>query len=253
MSVKVPSDLILIENERPYWYGRRSLKSLLIPFILSLMLLISGAIITIIGSTVSQTERMFITMLMIIPIVYFIIPIIIAIAITLRSVLILLLLMLLLLSIPSSSDILIVGVVFIIMAIVTILNIVLAIVSTEYFISSHRVYVKYGIIARRVFEIKNEWITTAAVRQGVIGRMFNYGDLLISVPGHYLGSVTMYGVSDPLHVKAIVDDTLRRFKEAQRIIEELKILEREYDYGRISKEKYEELKKKYEEELKKIL
>jgi hypothetical protein len=248
MSVKVPSDLVLIEGERPYWYGRRSLKSLLIPFILSLILLLLGAGITIAAATVPQT---YITPAIIV-LIFFIIPII---AITLRSVLMLVLLILLLPSIhvltllnPSTA-----GALFIIIAFVVILNIVLAIVSTEYFISSHRVYVKYGIIARRVFEIKNEWITTAAVRQGVIGRMLNYGDLLISVPGHYLGSVAMYAVSDPLHVKAIVDDTLRRFKEAQKIIEELKILEREYDYGRISKEKYEELKKKYEEEIKKIL
>jgi hypothetical protein len=251
MSVRVPSDLVLIEGERPYWYGRRSLKSLLIPFILSLILLLLGAGITIAAATVPQTYIMYITPAIIV-LIFFIIPII---AITLRSVLMLVLLILLLPSIhvltllnPSTA-----GALFIIIAFVVILNIVLAIVSTEYFISSHRVYVKYGIIARRVFEIKNEWITTAAVRQGVMGRMLNYGDLLISVPGHYLGSVAMYGVSDPLHVKAIVDDTLRRFKEAQKIIEELKILEREYDYGRISKEKYEELKKKYEEEIKKIL
>ena len=251
MSVKVPSDLVLIEGERPYWYGRRSLQSLLIPFILSLILLLLGAGITIAAATGSQTDIMYITPAIIV-LIFFIIPII---AITLRSVLMLVLLILLLPSIhvltllnPSTA-----GALFIIIAFVVILNIVLAIVSTEYFISSHRVYVKYGIIARRVFEIKNEWITTAAVRQGVMGRMLNYGDLLISVPGHYLGSVAMYAVSDPLHVKAIVDDTLRRFKEAQKIIEELKILEREYDYGRISKEKYEELKKKYEEEIKKIL
>jgi uncharacterized membrane protein YdbT with pleckstrin-like domain len=192
MSVKVPSDLVLMEGERPYWYGRRSLKSILIPFILGLILLLFGVI----------------------PIV---------------------------------------GIIFIIIAIIIILRCVLAVVSTEYFISSHRVYVKYGIIVRRVFEIKNEWTTTAAVRQGVIGRILNYGDVLISVPGHYLGTVVMYGVSDPLHVKAILDDALRRFREAQKIVEELRILEREYNYGRISKEKYEELKKKYEEELKKIL
>jgi uncharacterized membrane protein YdbT with pleckstrin-like domain len=191
MSVKVPSDLVLMEGERPYWYGRRSLKSILIPFILGLILLLFGVI-----------------------------PIL--------------------------------GILFIVIGIIIILRCVLAIVSTEYFISSHRVYVKYGIIARRVFEIKNEWITTAAVRQGVIGRILNYGDILISVPGHYLGTIAMYGVSDPLHVKAILDDTLRRFREAQKILEELKILEREYNYGRISREKYEELKKKYEEELKKI-
>jgi hypothetical protein len=53
-------------------------------------------------------------------------------------------------------------------------------------------------------------------------------------------------------VKAVIDDVLRRFREALKIQEELRILEREYTYGRIPKEKYEELKKKYEEELKKI-
>jgi HEPN domain-containing protein len=49
-----------------------------------------------------------------------------------------------------------------------------------------------------------------------------------------------------------LDDVLRRFKEAQKIQEELKTLEREYTYGRIPKERYEELKRKYEEELKKL-
>ena len=200
MSVKVPSDLVLMEGERPYWYGRRSFKSVLIPFILGLILLLFGAI-----------------------------------------------------SIVEYSIYSIIGIIFIIIAIVIILRSVLAVVSTEYFISSHRVYVKYGIIERRIFEIKNEWITSVGVRQGVTGRVLNYGDILISVPGHYLGTIAMYGVSDPLHVKAMLDDTLRRFREVQKILEELKILEREYTYGRISREKYEELKKKYEEELKKIL
>jgi uncharacterized membrane protein len=44
MSVKVPSDLVLMEGERPYWYGRRSLKSILIPFILGSILLLFGVI-----------------------------------------------------------------------------------------------------------------------------------------------------------------------------------------------------------------
>jgi len=204
MSVKVPSGLVLMEGERPYWYGRRSLKSILVPFIFGLILLLSGVI----------------------------------------------LILLLFRAMPVMG---ILFILFIVIGITVILRYVLAFVGAEYFISSRRVYVKYGVIARRVFEIKNEWITTVAVRQGVIGRVLNYGDILISVPGHYLAPIAMYGVLDPLHVKAILDDALRRFREAQKIIEELKVLEREYNYGRISKEKYEELKKKYEEELKKVL
>jgi uncharacterized membrane protein YdbT with pleckstrin-like domain len=143
------------------------------------------------------------------------------------------------------------GIIFIIIAIILLLRVYLAVRNSEYFISSHRVYVKYGAFSKTSHEIKNEWITSVAVHQGSLGRTLNYGDVAISVPGH-LGTVAMLGVSDPLRVKAILDDVLKRFKEAQKIQEELKTLEREYMYGRIPKERYEELKKKYEEELKKL-
>jgi len=143
------------------------------------------------------------------------------------------------------------GIIFIIIAIILLLRVYLAVKNSEYFISSHRVYVKYGTFSKTSHEIKNEWITSVAVHQGSLGRALNYGDVVISVPG-YIGTVVMFGVSDPLRVKALLDDVLRRFKEAQKIQEELKTLEREYMYGRISKERYEELKKKYEEELKKL-
>jgi hypothetical protein len=35
----------------------------------------------------------------------------------------------------------------------------LRVISTEYFVTNRRVYVKYGVIGRAVFELKNEWIT----------------------------------------------------------------------------------------------
>jgi len=124
--------------------------------------------------------------------------------------------------------------------------------STEYFITSHRMYTKYGLIGRRVFEVKNKWITSVIVRQGFVSRILNYGDLVFSTPGQYAGSVVMIGVSDPMHVRTIVEDVLRRFKEIENIQEDLRALEKEYEFGRISKEKYEELKKKYEEKLKSI-
>jgi uncharacterized membrane protein YdbT with pleckstrin-like domain len=124
--------------------------------------------------------------------------------------------------------------------------------STEYFITSHRMYTKYGLIGRRVFEIRNEWITSVIVRQGFVSRILNYGDLVYSTPGQYAGSVAMIGVSDPMHVRTIVEDVLRRFKEMKNIQEDLRVLEKEYEFGRISREKYEELKKKYEEKLKSI-
>jgi uncharacterized membrane protein YdbT with pleckstrin-like domain len=152
---------------------------------------------------------------------------------------------------PVGGDAAGLGIIFIIIAIILLLRVYLAVRNSEYFISSHRVYVKYGTFSKTSHEIKNEWITSVAVHQGSLGRALNYGDVVISVPG-YIGTVVMFGVSDPLRVKALLDDVLRRFKEAQKIQEELKTLEREYMYGRIPKERYEELKRKYEEELKKL-
>jgi len=198
MSVRVPSGLTLVEGEKPYWYGRRSFKSMPGSIILGLILLLLG------------------------------LPML-----------------------PAGGDAAGLGIIFIIIAIILLLRVYLAVRNSEYFISSHRVYVKYGTFSKTSHEIKNEWITSVAVHQGSLGRALNYGDVVISVPG-YIGTVVMFGVSDPLRVKALLDDVLRRFKEAQKIQEELKTLEREYMYGRIPKERYEELKKKYEEELKKL-
>jgi len=141
----------------------------------------------------------------------------------------------------------------IIIGLILLVRVPLAIISTEYFIASHRMYVKYGIISRRVFEIKNEWITGVIVKQGVLGRMLNYGDVLYSTPGQYAGSVLMVGVSNPMGIRTIVEDILRKHKEAERIEEKIKELEREYELGRITEDRYRELRKKYEEELRKYL
>jgi uncharacterized membrane protein YdbT with pleckstrin-like domain len=141
----------------------------------------------------------------------------------------------------------------IIFAIIIFLIVALRVIATEYFITNKRIYVKYGIISRKVFEIKNEWITGVMVRQGIIGRILNYGDIIYSTPGQYAGSVIMIGVSDPMHIRTIIEDVLRKNKEAERIREKIRELEKEYEFGRISPEKYEELRKKYDEELKKYL
>jgi uncharacterized membrane protein YdbT with pleckstrin-like domain len=129
----------------------------------------------------------------------------------------------------------------------------LRIKATEYLITSRRIYAKYGLVARRVFEVKLDWVTGVMARQGFIGRLFNYGDVIFSVPGHYAGSVLFVGVHNPLHLREIVEDIRRRQKEAQKIEEKLRELEKEYEFGRIPEERYQELRRKYLEELRKYL
>jgi HEPN domain-containing protein len=62
----------------------------------------------------------------------------------------------------------------------------------------------------------------------------------------------MRGVSDPMHVRTVLEEVLRKAKE-EEIRERLRWLEEEYALGRIPSERYLELKRKYEEELKKFM
>ncbi len=100
---------------------------------------------------------------------------------------------------------LLIGVVFIIVA-------VLRVISSYYVITNKRIFSKYGLIGRSVYEIRNETITGYIIRQGIIGRMLNYGDVIISTPGQIAGTTIFVGVSDPMKVRAIIEDTLSRSK-----------------------------------------
>ncbi len=90
------------------------------------------------------------------------------------------------------------------------------VLASEYFVTNQRVYIKYGLLAKRAFEIKIEWITDVVVRQGVMGKILNYGNIIISISGQYTGSVIMAGVSDPMHIKTIIDDILRKSRKSRK-------------------------------------
>jgi len=145
------------------------------------------------------------------------------------------------------------GVLLILIAIILFIIAYLQVVATEYFITNLRTYVKYGLVGRRVIEVQNEWITDAAVSQSFFGRALNYGNVVISTPGRAWGAVVMVGVSDPMRVKQVINDVLDRNKKVKEIEERIREIEHEYELGRITDEKYRELKSKYEEELKKYM
>lgn len=189
--MKVPSDVIIEQNETPKWYGKMSWKALW------------------------------------------------------KWTFIVLILMLL----PAADDDLI---------IITILGIiVLAVVayltirSTEYFISNRRVYAKFGLISRKAFDIRVDGIQGAIIKQGFIGRILNYGDIIFSTPGQYAGSVVFKGVSDPYFVKGIIDNVIQKNEKRKAVLQKLTDLEKEYEFGKISEDKYIQLRAKYEEELRK--
>jgi len=42
--------------------------------------------------------------------------------------------------------------------------------------------VKYGLIGRQVYEIKNEWITDVIIKQSFLERFLNHSNLIINAP-----------------------------------------------------------------------
>lgn len=78
--------------------------------------------------------------------------------------------------------------------------------TTELAITSKRVIVKFGFIRRRTVEININKIESIQVDQGVLGRMFDYGTLVIAGAGDSQAPIA--GISAPMKFR-------RAFIEAQ--------------------------------------
>lgn len=84
--------------------------------------------------------------------------------------------------------------------------------STEMGITSKRVIRKSGVIMRDTAEIRLAKVESVSVKQGFLGRIFGYGDVIISGSGG--NDAVMKGVRDPLAFRAKVQEA---FEHAQRI------------------------------------
>jgi uncharacterized membrane protein YdbT with pleckstrin-like domain len=103
--------------------------------------------------------------------------------------------------------------ILIVIAIIIAILVSIDVLTSEYFISNKRIYFKRGLISRVLNDIKIEWITNIFVQQGIFGRILNYGNIGISSPGEHAGAIGFVGVSDPMGVKAIIEDTLTKYKK----------------------------------------
>jgi len=77
------------------------------------------------------------------------------------------------------------------------------IATTEMGVTSKRVVRKSGLIMRDTTEIKLEKVESVSVQQGLLGRMFGYGTVIIAGSGG--NSAVMKGVRNPLGFRALVD------------------------------------------------
>lgn len=78
--------------------------------------------------------------------------------------------------------------------------------TTELAFTNKRVIAKFGFIRRRTVELNISKVETIQVEQGVFGRIFNYGSLIISGAGNPQAPIV--GISDPMAFR-------RAFMESQ--------------------------------------
>lgn len=71
--------------------------------------------------------------------------------------------------------------------------------TTELAITTRRVIVKHGFIRRRTVEINIQKVESIQVDQEVLGRMFNFGTLVIAGAGEPQAPIT--GISSPMEFR----------------------------------------------------
>lgn len=76
----------------------------------------------------------------------------------------------------------------------------------EYALTNKRVVVKTGVISRNTEEMRLSKAETVEVKQGILGRIFGYGKVVITGTG--TSNVVFNYVSKPLQVKKDIDSQL---------------------------------------------
>ncbi len=74
--------------------------------------------------------------------------------------------------------------------------------STELAVTNKRTVAKFGFISRRTIEMNLSKIETIQVQQGVLGRIFNFGSLIIAGAG--IPQEPIPGIADPMEFRRAV-------------------------------------------------
>lgn len=77
--------------------------------------------------------------------------------------------------------------------------------TTELAITNKRVIAKFGLISRQTIEINLQKIESIQVNQGIAGRIFNFGSVIVSGAGNPQAPIP--GISSPLQFRRAFFDT----------------------------------------------
>jgi len=92
------------------------------------------------------------------------------------------------------------------LGLLVLLSVFLRYKSTELAITNKRIVAKFGFIRRRTVEIGMKKIESIQIRQGILGRIFNFGSIVMAGAGNPQAPIP--GISQPMEFR-------RRFLEQQ--------------------------------------
>jgi uncharacterized membrane protein YdbT with pleckstrin-like domain len=95
-----------------------------------------------------------------------------------------------------------VGLVFLLFAVLKLLAEWLRRMSTEIAVTDRRVIYKRGLVRRFTVEINNDKIESVDVDQSVLGRIFNFGTVVIRGTGSAVEPI--HNIDDPLHFRSYI-------------------------------------------------
>lgn len=117
---------------------------------------------------------------------------------------------------------------------------------THYSISNMRVYAKSGIISKKTKEATLEKITDVNLKQGWLGRLLGYGDLIINTAGTGGYEIVLSSITSPGKVRDMLNNASSQFSSIDRIQDRIDRLEDRYLLGEITREQFERAKKELE-------
>lgn len=88
-------------------------------------------------------------------------------------------------------------------------------ISTELAITDKRVIAKFGFISRQTVEIKLSKVESMQIKQGILGRIFNYGSLVVAGAGTPYAPIP--GISDPLTFRKKFMETQENAEAAAKV------------------------------------
>ena len=82
--------------------------------------------------------------------------------------------------------------------------------TSEFAVTNKRVVLKTGIISRKALDVQLDKIEGIVVDQGILGRMLNYGTIIVRGTGG--ASQPFHKIDDPLNFKRMVDEAIEARK-----------------------------------------